>query len=55
MNEKIRDRQVEKRYRCLVHGTPEPPEARVELFMRKRPDENRIEVFRHRCRTAAQW
>lgn len=47
MNEKIRDRQVEKRYRCLVHGTPEPPEARVELFMRKRPDENRIEVFRH--------
>ena len=47
MNEKIRDRQVEKRYRCLVHGTPELPEARVELFMRKRPDENRIEVFRH--------
>ena len=47
MNEKIRDRQVEKRYRCLVHGTPEPPEAWVELFMRKRPDENRIEVFRH--------
>ena len=38
---------MEKRYRCLVHGTPEPPEARVELFMRKRPDENRIEVFRH--------
>src|SRR5699024_6866938 len=47
MNEKTRDRQVEKHYRCLVHGTPEPPEARVELFMRKRPDENRIEVFRH--------
>ena len=45
MNEKIKLRQIDKRYRCLVHGTPKPAEGRIELFMRKRSDENRIEVF----------
>ena len=47
MNEKIKLRQVDKRYRCLVHGKPEPAQGRIELFMRKRSDENRIEVFHH--------
>ena len=47
MNEKIKLRQIDKRYRCLVHGTPKPAEGRIELFMRKRSDENRIEVFHH--------
>ena len=45
MNEKIRDRELEKRYRCLVHGTPEPRAGRVTLFMRKDSGENRIRVF----------
>ena len=47
MNEKIKLRQIDKRYRCLVHGTPKPAEGRIELFLRKRSDENRIEVFHH--------
>ena len=47
MNEKIKLRQIDKRYRCLVHGTPKPAEGRIEPFMRKRSDENRIEVFHH--------
>ncbi len=47
MNEKIKLREIDKRYRCLVHGTPKPAEGRIELFMQKRADENRIEVFHH--------
>lgn len=27
MNEKIKLRQIDKRYRCLVHGTPKPAEG----------------------------
>lgn len=44
MNDKIRDREMEKRYLCLVHGTPSPLQDTVTLFMQKQSAEKRIRV-----------
>lgn len=53
MNEKIKLRQIDKRYRCLVHGTPKPAEGRIELFMRKRRTRTALRCSITRCRTGA--
>lgn len=45
LNEKIRERELDKVYRCLVHGTPSPQSGRITLFMRKDSKENKIRVF----------
>ena len=45
MNQKIRDREVEKHYLCIVHGTPRPAVGRLENFLRK--DEEKKQVFIH--------
>lgn len=44
LNEKLRDRQLEKRYLCLVHGTPEPAEGRLTAYLTKHADENIVSV-----------
>lgn len=53
MNEKIKRCQIDKRYRCLVHGTPKPAEGRIELFMRKRRTKTASRYSITRCRTGA--
>ena len=42
INEKIRSREIDKRYLCITIGAPRPPKGRVELFLVK--DEKKKEV-----------
>ena len=44
VNEKIRDREIEKRYLCVVHGRPKPPEGRLEDFIFKDAKKNQVYV-----------
>ena len=45
INEKIRDREMDKRYLCVTVGAPQPPKGRVEVFLVK--DEKKKEVSVH--------
>ena len=44
INEKIRDREIDKRYLCIVHGTPRPASGRLEGQLFKDAKENRVYV-----------
>ena len=44
LNEKLRDREIEKRYLCLVHGRPRPPEGRLEGYLFKDAKKNQVYV-----------
>lgn len=45
LNEKIRDREIAKRYHCLVFGVPSPAHATAKAFLRKDSAKNQVEVF----------
>lgn len=45
LNEKIRDREITKLYRCLVFGVPSPTHALEKAFLRKDAANNQVEVF----------
>lgn len=45
LNQKIRDRELTKLYRCLVFGTPSPAHAMEKAFLRKDTAKNQVEVF----------
>ena len=45
LNQKIKDREITKRYRCLVFGIPSPPHATRKAFLRKDAAKNQVEVF----------
>ena len=45
LNEKIKNREVEKEYLCLTVGTPEPQHATLTQYLEKRAEENRVEVY----------
>ena len=45
INEKIRDREMDKRYLCVTVGAPQPPKGRGEVFLVK--DEKKKEVSVH--------
>ena len=42
INEKIRDREIDKRYLCITLGAPRPAEGKIECFLLK--DEKKKEV-----------
>lgn len=42
LNQKVRDREIQKLYLCAVSGTPEPREAMLTAYLKKLPDENRV-------------
>ena len=42
INEKIRDREIDKRYLCITVGAPKPAEGKIECFLLK--DEKKKEV-----------
>ena len=42
LNQKIRDREIQKMYLCAVRGTPEPQTATMTAYLKKLPDENRV-------------
>ena len=44
LNQKIKDREIDKRYLCIVHGTPKPPEGRLEGYLFKDAKENRVYI-----------
>lgn len=44
LNQKIKDRELEKRYLCVVHGTPRPREGRLEGYLFKDAKQNRVYV-----------
>ena len=44
LNEKIRDREIEKRYLCVVHGRPKPPEGRISGYIFKDAKRNQVYV-----------
>ena len=47
MNEKIRLRQVEKQYLCLLHGCPKPAQGTLTFFQRKDEKTRTVQVFDH--------
>lgn len=47
MNEKIKNRELTKLYRCLVFGTPSPSHAVKKAFLVKDESENRVAVYDH--------
>ena len=44
LNEKIRDREIDKRYLCVVRGRPKPPEGRLEGWIFKDAKKNQVYV-----------
>ncbi len=48
MNERIKLRELEKRYICIVHGRPKPAEGVIESFLRR--DEKLKQVTLHKTR-----
>ena len=44
MNQKIRDREIEKYYLAVIHGRMTPPEGRLEGFLRKDEAKKQVQV-----------
>ena len=44
LNEKIQNREIDKRYLCVVHGRPKPPEGRLEGYIFKDAKKNQVYV-----------
>ena len=44
LNDKIRDREIEKFYLCVVQGRPKPPEGRLENYLFKDARKNQVFV-----------
>ena len=44
LNDKIRDREIEKFYLCAVQGRPKPPEGRLENWLFKDAQKNQVFV-----------
>ena len=45
INEKIRDRELDKRYLCITVGRPRKPEGRVECFLLKDEQKKQVSVY----------
>lgn len=44
MNEKIKNREIEKKYLCVVHDRPAPASGRIDTFLRKDEAKNQVTV-----------
>ena len=47
MNQKIRDREIDKYYLCIVHGRPAPPSGTLRGFIAKDADKNMVRATEH--------
>ena len=45
MNQKIRDRELQKLYLCVIHGEIEPPEGQLKGYILKDGDRAQVRVF----------
>ncbi|MBR7070954.1 MAG: RluA family pseudouridine synthase [Clostridia bacterium] len=44
--EKIKNHELDKRYLCVVHGTPNPKEAVLEGFLEKNSEKNKVYLLK---------
>ena len=47
VNEKIRAHEIEKSYLCITVGRPNPPEGKIEGFLRKDEQKKQVTFYRH--------
>ena len=47
MNQKIRDRELQKLYLCVIHGTMEPREGQLKGFIQKDEGRAQVRVYDH--------
>ena len=47
LNQKIRDREIAKRYLAVIHGRMQPPQGRLEGFLLKDEDRAQVKVYSH--------
>ncbi len=47
INEKIRAHEIEKSYLCITAGRPNPPEGKIEGFLRKDEQKKQVTFYRH--------
>ena len=45
VNQKIRDREIDKRYLCITVGTPRPPQGEVSCFLLKDEKKKQVAVY----------
>jgi len=45
INDKIRDREITKKYLCLTLGQPKPAEGKIECFLLKNEAKNQVAVY----------
>ena len=45
INEKIRLREIDKRYLCITVGRPKPPEGRIQCFLLKDEQKKQVAVY----------
>lgn len=44
INQKIKDKEIQKKYLCIVHGTPHPPKAVLQGYLYKDCEKNKVTV-----------
>ena len=44
LNEKIKGREIDKQYLCIVHGKPQPQTGTLKGYLRKDADANKVEI-----------
>ena len=52
LNEKIKEREIDKYYICLVHGTPKSSKGTLKNFLRRDTNEKRVFIDKDRSRGA---
>lgn len=52
LNEKLRTREIEKQYLCLVHGTMDKPQDVLHGYLEKNEEQNRVYVSNRQSRGA---
>ncbi len=45
LNQKIKDREIDKTYLCLVHGVPNPKEGLLTGYLTKDADRNMVKIY----------
>ena len=45
MNEKIKDREIDKYYLCAVHGTPSPEKVTIKAYLIKDEKNNQVKIY----------
>ena len=51
LNQKVKDRELQKLYLCLVHGVPNPPSATLHDYLIKDSQRNQVRILKKQGRT----